>query len=276
LKAINEADLIFKGDESPSMFLSRIREMYKTFHKNWKQTLHEPSSVVLLFMKTAASVYRCTLGIRRKDFWLLEDESHAWMSMWKMLGKNTYLCEQFDHVELVYDDECLDPIQQEVTRINRFPVLTELEDVVTYDWVNELYDCWLKGVPTTPYIDTAVMHSCHTIVKRNYANAIFYSSRSIRTKTGRSQYEEKLKIEMMLTKCNICITHEPAVMTNELFWSKEPKPTTLGSNKDKSKETSAYTPSEETTVLASTIMSRAIASTIRILMVTVMAMILCQ
>ena len=50
---------------------------------------------------------------------------------------------------------------------------------------------------------------------------------------------------MMLTKSNICVTHEPAVMTNEWFQSNARKPKRLGSKNDRAKETSAYTPSEE-------------------------------
>ena len=112
--------------------------MYKEFRETWEKSPHEPSRVVLLFMKTAASVYRCKLAIRGKDFWLLEDESCAWMSMWKMSGKTTYLREQCDQVELVYNDECIDPIKREVMRVNRIPVLSKSEDGVTFDWVNEL------------------------------------------------------------------------------------------------------------------------------------------
>ena len=51
---------------------------------------------------------------------------------------------------------------------------------------------------------------------------------------------------MLLTKPNICVTYEPTVMTNEWFWSNARKSKTTGSNNNRTKETSAYTPSEET------------------------------
>ena len=110
----------------------------------------------------------------------------------KMCGKTKYLREQCDQVEMVYNDERMDPIQREVTRVSRIPLLSESEDGVMFDWVNKLYKCWLKVPPASPYIDTAVMRSRHTIVQRNCANKIFHQARSIRTQNGKSQYEDKL------------------------------------------------------------------------------------
>jgi hypothetical protein len=95
------------------------------------------------------------------------------MAQWKMTGKSTYHREQCEQIELLYNDECMDPIQGEVRRVNRIPVLLESEDRVAFDWVNELYNYWLKVSPATPFIETAVMHSLHTIVQNNCANKIF-------------------------------------------------------------------------------------------------------
>jgi hypothetical protein len=55
-KSIDEEDLIFKVNESPSIFLARLREMYKEFREMREKSPHEPSCVVLLFMEMAASV----------------------------------------------------------------------------------------------------------------------------------------------------------------------------------------------------------------------------
>ena len=245
LKALSEHELVFQDDDTPSSFLARIRQRYNEFRESWERSPHEPSRVVLLFMKTAASIQRCKLGIRSKDFWLLEDESCAWMGPWKMCGKTTYLRQQCEKIELLYDNECMDPIQREVMRVNRIPVLSESEDGVTFDWVNELYNYWLKILPATPFIDTAVMRSRHTIVSKRCGNEIFQTRSSIRNAEGRTQHEDKLKIEMILTKACICTTHAVTPMTNDWFWLHCRKPKTSGSSIDKAKEKSEYTPSEE-------------------------------
>ena len=71
---------------------------------------------------------------------LLEDKSYVWMTKLNMSIKLTYRCEQCGQIELLYADTCMNPIQREVTRVNRIPVLFKSEDSVTFDWMDELYN----------------------------------------------------------------------------------------------------------------------------------------
>ena len=103
-----------------------------------------------------------------------------------MTHKTTYLREQCEQIELLHNDECMDPMQREVMSVNHTPVLPESEDVVTFDWVNELYNHWLKVPPATPYIDTTTMRSHTSLSKSTAATRDFHQQRSIETHQARS------------------------------------------------------------------------------------------
>ncbi len=79
LKSIDLSMLECGEDESPAKYLNRIHHAFRSFQKSWETSDNEPSRMVALFLKTASSFYRCKLGIGRRDFWLLEDESCKWI-----------------------------------------------------------------------------------------------------------------------------------------------------------------------------------------------------
>ena len=87
------------------------------------------------------------------------------MGPWKMLGKYTYLKLQCEAINALYGEEGMSVFTREVMRINRLIVLSESENVVSFDFVNELYNLWLKTPPSTPFIDIAVERSRHCIMQ---------------------------------------------------------------------------------------------------------------
>ena len=94
-------------------------------------------------------------------------------------------------------------------------------------FINEFSIYSLKVPQATPYLQTAVMHRCHTIIQKKCVNEIFLQPSSIRNKIWRSQYEDKLQLEMLLTRSNICIMQEATETTNEWFWVNVRKPKNL-------------------------------------------------
>ena len=126
------------------------------FFTGWETSSHEPSRLVALFMKCIESYNRCKNAIRKEDFWALEKESNIWMGPWKVCGKSTYLREQCEYIEQVYDNTKFHPWMREMMRRNSICVLTDTMKGMAFDEVNELYNAWLKVPPASPYLSTAV------------------------------------------------------------------------------------------------------------------------
>ena len=200
--------LLFVDGEDPSTYLKRIQQMYAEFQESWQNSPHEPSRMVALFIKVSASYLRCKKGVYNVDFWLLEQESCDWMGPWKMLGKMTYLRLQCIAIESLYGSDGMSAYTREVMRINRLIILSETETGVAFDFVNELYNLWLKTPPPTPYIDTAVERSRHCILQQTCSDEIFDVRIKHSKTTGKSDYIDKLTIKFILTRAGIFQSHE--------------------------------------------------------------------
>ena len=97
-------DLQPRVGESNEETLRQIESNVIEFFTGWETSSHEPSRLVALFMKCVESYNRCKNAIRKEDFWALEKESNIWMGPWKVCGKSTYLREQCEYIEQVYDN----------------------------------------------------------------------------------------------------------------------------------------------------------------------------
>ena len=200
MQSVIDADILFIDGEEPADYLNRIHQQYRDFVLAWETSKHEPSRMVALFIKVTSSYLRCKGGVHNVDFWLLEEESCEWMGAWKLLGKHTYLRLQCEAIEALCREEGISAYTREVMRINRLIILSETENGVSYDFVNELYNLWLKTPPTTPFIETAIERSRHCIMQRTCSKEIF----NVRTKkakaSGKSEYIDRLTIEFILTR----------------------------------------------------------------------------
>ena len=179
------------------------------------------------------------------DFWLLENESCEWMGPWKMLGKHTYLKLQCEAIEGLYGEEGMSAYTREVMRINRLIVLSESENGVSYDFVNELYNLWLKTPPSTPFIDTAVERSRHSIMQRTCSEEIFNVREKKSKVAGKSENIDRLTIEFILTKAGIFKSHDSVEMDSDFFWKIIRKRDDSGTALDRSKEYLPFTKAEE-------------------------------
>ena len=103
----------------------------------------------------------------------MDQESGDWIGAWKICGKTTYLQLQCKQMESLYVDKSILPIQREMMRINWICVLSDSKKGVAYDFVNNLYNLWLKATPRTQWIETAVDQSNHVIAQRQCENPIF-------------------------------------------------------------------------------------------------------
>ena len=238
-------NLLFVDGEDASTYLSRIQHMYLEFQESWQNSAHEPSRMVALFIKVSVSYLRCKKGVHNVDFWLLEQESCEWMGPWKMLGKTTYLRLQCMAIESLYGSEGMSPFTREVMRINRLIILSETESGVSFDFVNELYNLWLKTPQSTPYIDTAVERSRHCIMQRTCSEEIFNVRSKPSKTTGKSDYIDKLTIEFILTRAGIFQSHEKVEMHVDFFWKVIRKRKDSGTVLDRTKEHLPFSKAEE-------------------------------
>ena len=101
---------------------------------------------------------------------MLEQESCNWIAPWKIGGKTTYLRKQCEQIKGLYGVEGISPLEREMMRINGICVLSPTRKGVSFNFTNELYNAWLKIVPATPFIDTAVLRSCHTVIQKQCGN----------------------------------------------------------------------------------------------------------
>ena len=125
LKAMDTEELTMSKCETPIGYLTRIEEMFTRFVIEWEHSDHEPTRLACMFLKCTSSYLRCKKGIHNIDFWVLEKESCLWLSAWKRLNKTTYLREQCEQIEQIYDDNKFSPWMREIMRINSICVLTE-------------------------------------------------------------------------------------------------------------------------------------------------------
>jgi hypothetical protein len=86
--SINELnELEFPTDVNP---MNCILEKYWEYRSLWEQSVHKPSRMAALFLKSMRSYLRCCCAIALLDEWHLEIESCNVLSIWKMSGKTTY------------------------------------------------------------------------------------------------------------------------------------------------------------------------------------------
>lgn len=131
--------LAIRDGEEPQVFVLRLEESLNAFIDTWLDSEHEPSRVVMHFIKCMDSYLRCKRGISKNAFWDLEKESCLWIAPWKVMGKTTYLRLQCEYIEFVYGTDFASWLR-EVMRINNICVLTDTLKGVAFDHVNELYN----------------------------------------------------------------------------------------------------------------------------------------
>ena len=172
-----------------------------------------------------------------------------WLGIWKLCGKTTYLRLQCKQIEKLYDDQTCLPFEREMMRLNRICVLSKSKKGVAYDFVNELYNLWLKASPPTPWIETAVARSRHCIIGKHCANHVFNNKERKRGEVfERTQEHSKLMIECLLTTADIFCSHDPTPMTNDYFWKHVRRPSKSGNSREHSKEQMEYTTVEKTII----------------------------
>ena len=103
-------------------------------------------------------------------------------------------------------------VEREIMRIDNIYVLSGSSKGVAYDFVNELYNLWLKRTPTTPFIDTAVERSRHMIAQRFCAYNLFKSRSNEPDINGRAENEDRIKIEFVLSKALLFTSHNKEKM----------------------------------------------------------------
>jgi len=195
-------------------------------------------------MKCVESYKRCSAAIRKEDFWSLGKESNVWMGPWKVCGKTTYLREQCEYIEQVYDNSKFHPWMREMMRRKSICVLTDTLKGMAFDEVNELYNAWLKIPPASPYLSTTVNVSKHTMAKRKCSNEVCGIS-FLRSTSGASEASDILLLEGVLAESGIFISNDETAMCNNYFWKYVRKPKNVGTAIDKQKELMSFTPHEE-------------------------------
>ena len=130
-------------------------------------------------------------------------------------------------------------------RINRLIILSETETGVAFDFVNELYNLWLKTPPPTPYINTDVERSRHCILQRTCSDEIFDVRIKHSKTTGKSDYIDKLTIKFILTRAGIFQSHETVVMHVDFFWKVIRKREDSGTVLDRTKEHMPFSKAEQ-------------------------------
>ena len=237
-------DLKAKVGESPEETLRRIENNVIQFFSGWETSKHEPSRLVAIFMKCVESYKRCKAAIRKEDFWSLEKESNEWMGPWKVCGKTTYLREQCEYIEHVYDNNKFHPWLRELMRRNSLCVLTSTLKGMAFDEVNELYNAWLKIPPASSYLSTAVNRSKHTMAERKCSNKVWGLSFLCST-SGASEASDVLLLEGVLAESGIFLSNHETAMCDDYFWKYVRKPKNVGTAIDKQKELMCFTPHEE-------------------------------
>ncbi len=117
----------------------------------------------------------------------------------------------------IYNDDEFQPWFQEIMILNRICVITDSCLGVAFDYVNELYNLWLKQPPGTMFIDTAVQCSAHTILQRKCASEILYMG-SVKRSSGASKEADINKMESLLDQLDLFVSHDPVAMTLDKFW----------------------------------------------------------
>jgi hypothetical protein len=145
---------------------SRIRsilQIYQAYRKSWEVSDYLPSRMVGLFMKSMRSYLRCKRAITSHDAWHLEIESCTIMSIWKLIGKTTYLCLQCEYLETFYNDDKVPPVYREIMRANAFCVKRSGTSIA-FDDENENYNRIIKKTPVSPSLAVAVVRSRHVMI----------------------------------------------------------------------------------------------------------------
>ena len=159
MESVAPEDLMFRDSESSVDYLSRIQQQISEYRESWETSKNEPSKMLAMFIKITGSRYRSKLVVSNLDFWMCEYENCEWIGPWKMSNKTTYLRQKCEEIEIKYGGECEDdtvvpsmsPLELEIMLLNRICVLTEGGNRVAFDFVNELYNLWLKTPPKTPF-----------------------------------------------------------------------------------------------------------------------------
>ena len=98
---------LFHGGGDPAIYITRIHQQYTDFVLSLERLKHEQSYMMALFVKVATSYYSysCNKSVHNCDFWLLEQESYAWVGPWKILDKTIYMALQCEAIEVVHNNK---------------------------------------------------------------------------------------------------------------------------------------------------------------------------
>ena len=187
------------------------------YFEEWENSPHEPSRMIALFLKDAASYERCSNGTRHNNYWLLEIEGCHWMGHWMQCKKKNYLRLQSEYIERFYNVK-FDAWMRETMQRNSINVFTERKRGVAMDEACKLFNAWLKTLAATPHLSVQCKRSTHLMYERKCSGSIF-GVRERASNLGGSQYSgDMLKIESILNECDVFVHHGKVEMTEDYFW----------------------------------------------------------
>ena len=233
--SIPHEEIVKADSETNTEWLVRMECRLAKYYLAWEESPHEPSKIIALFMNYVRSYLRCKFGIRNHDFWILEKESCEWLGPWKMCGKHTYLQEQCEQIENVYDDTKLSPVLREIMRSNSISVYSDSKKGMAHDESNEMYNLFLKKAPASQSLSVACERSRHIMIERKCAAEVW--GQHVPEPTGTtSEASDVAFFEEILGRCNVFCQHDPVFLSNAYFWQHIRVQSSGGSDRDQQKE----------------------------------------
>ena len=223
------------GDTS-LQWLLRMHEEYQSYCQDVLSNKDdEPSYVCALLLKYMESYSRGVKAVRKANFWLLEKEGVAWLGAYKLSGKKNYVTETLHRMEEIYGEKMND-IRRESIRMNRFFVLSEGGDAVTFDELNELLNLWNKQSGRTLNFSTACDQPRFVILMRKCA----YEAFGKRKETSAVKPSQQAAIAKLIAFFERARIFDPSngkrTLEKDFFWNLVRRPTKIGSKRIENRE----------------------------------------
>jgi hypothetical protein len=231
-------------DGSGSKVMRAMLDKYHVFVLSWEESLHGPSRMVELFLKSMRTYLRCEIAIATNDSWYMEIESASLLPIWKMNSNYTYFRLQCEYMETYYNVEWVSPFLRETMRANTFCV-NRSGHAVAFDEQNESYDLLLKRTPPTSSIDIVVARSRHVIVADKAAKELWGLTRPRASIRGSSLEDDIIMIETILCRFDIFNNHEAVAMHTNYFWENIDRMKIGGTQADRYRTNSPFSEHEE-------------------------------
>ncbi len=210
-----------------------------------ESTSDEPTKVCALFLKYMDAYKRCHLGVKRSNFWMLEDEGCSWLGAFKSCGKTNYVTEIMHRIDALYGPDMTDD-ELEWLRINCFFVMTEGGNAVTLDELNEFLNLWNKSSVTSPNFATVCERSKHVLLSHACAYEAFGKAKPTK-RTGASREANVASLVKVFAEADVFPVDASVnrKMTDSFFWNLVERPTNVGATKHHDKEKVERTAAEE-------------------------------